>query len=95
MVVVRRFADVRRLLDASDPAAALLMVSYDTHGDVLAIKVHKPNSLEHLRPTRFQRPKTAKPKTMHPILPPGILSCVFGELGSHRRRCNNGFQLWT
>ena len=49
------------------------MVSYDTHGDVLAIKVHKPNSLEHLRPTRFQRPKTAKPKTMHPILPPGIL----------------------
>ena len=33
---------------------------YDSHGDILVTKVHKPNSLEHLHPTRFgPRPKTA------------------------------------
>ena len=33
---------------------------FDSHGDVLVTKVHKPNSLEHLRPNRYgNRPTTA------------------------------------
>jgi len=44
---------------------------FDSHGDVLAIKVHKPNSLDHLRRNRprtaMQRPGTAH--TSHMPLP--------------------------
>ena len=36
------------------------MSMFDSHGDVLVTKVHKPNSLEHLRPNRYgNRPTTA------------------------------------
>jgi len=38
---------------------------YDSHGDVLAIKVHKHNSLEHLKPNR-SRPSSAMPRHRAP-----------------------------
>lgn len=40
---------------------------YDSHGDVLAIKIHKNNSLEWMKPQRRSRPSSAMPKPRPPI----------------------------
>ena len=42
------------------------MSLYDSHGDVLVTKIHKPNSLEHLRTDRFgKRPGSASSYRMY------------------------------